>query len=283
LKKKNLYEGQHMKRMILLVVCSVLLPFHVSAKEIVNNNFNSGSWAGMAKGSYWTMQQTGGVGNSPAARLEYSVAGNPGKALMLDVRAHKSNQYWIELDVKMQNQVSGGQKFIKFFGSTSKHSQNNMTLQLDYHGNVQKEVCYSIDTNCGARYNGTNGGPCNPTHIFSSSAVDMRGGNWGHYKAWVKRADPGASNGEIKIWWNGKLRSHITKMSSNPSGSSTPFFEKIEFGGYNHAATFNGSTWYFWIDNLYVGTTEKGGTSTPAPTPEPVASPKAPAGFKENL
>jgi hypothetical protein len=75
-------------------------------------------------------------------------------------------------------------------------------------------------------------------------------------------------------------------MSSNPSGSSTPFFERIEFGGYNHGAAFNGSTWYLWIDNLYVGTTEKGGTSTtptPEPAPEPVASPKAPAGFKENF
>jgi len=280
-----------MQRIILLVICSVLLPLHVSAKEIVNNNFNSGSWAGMAKGSYWTIQQTGGVGNSPAARLEYSVAGTAGKALVQNVSAYKSNQYWIEMDVKMQNQVSGGGKFIKFFGSNSTHSQNNMTLQLDYYGNVQKEVCYNQDTLCTARYTGGNRGSCDATHVFSSSAIDMRGGNWGRYKAWVKRADPGASNGEVKIWWNGNLRAHITKMSSNPSGSSTPFFERIEFGGYNHGAAFNGSTWYLWIDNLYMGTTEKGGTSTPAPAPEPtpepapqpVASPNSPADFKQNF
>jgi hypothetical protein len=275
-----------MQRIILLVICSVLLPLHVSAKEIVNNNFNSGSWAGMAKGSYWTIQQSGGVGNSSAARLEYSVAGTPNKALGLNVSAHKSNQYWIEMDVKMQNQVSGGSKFIKFFGSTSTHSQNNMTLGYDAYSSVQKEVAYYKDTVCTARFNGSIAGSCSPTHSYSSGPIDMRGGSWGHYKAWVKRADLGVKNGEVKVWWNGQLKAHITKMDSNPSGASTPYFERIEFGGYSHS-TFNGSTWYLWIDNLYVGTTEKGGTSSPEPTPEPavqsVASPKAPAGFKENF
>jgi hypothetical protein len=159
-----------------------------------------------------------------------------------------------------------------------------MTLGYDAYGSVQQEVAYYKDTVCTARYNGGNRGSCIATHVSSSSGIDMRGGNWGHYKAWVKRADPGASNGEAKIWWNGQLRAHITKMDSNPSGSSTPFFERIEFGGYLHS-TFSGSTWYLWIDNLYVGTTEKGGASAPAPepAPQPIASPKAPAGFKENF
>jgi hypothetical protein len=281
-----------MQRIILLIICSVLLPLHVSAKEIVNNNFNSGSWAGMTKGSYWTMPQTGGVGNSPAARLEYSVAGTPNKALVLNVSAYKSNQFWIEMDVKIQGQPSGGSKFVKLFGSTSTPSRNNMTLALEYNGNLQKRVAYYIDTNCIAGYDGTNGGSCIASYKTASGAIDMRGGSWGRYKAWVKRADPGVQNGEVKVWWNGNLKAHITNMNSNPSGSSTPYLDKIEFGGYNHASLFNGSTWYLWIDNLYVGTTEKGGTSTtptptptptPEPAPQPVASPKSPAGFKENL
>jgi hypothetical protein len=273
-----------MQRLIVLVVCSLFLPFHVYAKEIVNNNFNSGSWAGMGKGSYWTIQQTGGVGNSPAARVEYSVAGTAGKALVQKVSDYKSNQYWIEMDVKIQNQPSGGCKFIKFFGSSSTHSQNNMTLGLDYYGNIQKRVAYHQDTLCTAGYDSKIGGSCTaPSFKFTSSAIDMRGGSWGHYKAWVKRADPGVKNGEVKVWWNGNLKAHITNMDSNRSGTSTPYFDKIEFGGYNHGAAFNGSTWYLWIDNLYLGTTEKGGTSTPEPTPEPVASPKSPAGFKENF
>jgi hypothetical protein len=144
-----------------------------------------------------------------------------------------------------------------------------MTLGYDAYGNIQKEVAYKLDTLCCARFDGSDAG-CSPTHNYSSGPIDMRGGNWGHYKAWVKRADPGVKNGEVKVWWNGQLKAHISKMDSNPSGSSTPFFEKIEFGGYSHS-TFSGATWYLWIDNLYVGTTEKNGTSPPPPPNVPPA------------
>jgi hypothetical protein len=255
-----------MKRLTLLLLL-IFIPFQALATTIINYDFNNQSWGILSKGSYWTMQPTGGVDNTPAMRLEYSVAGTANKAMVLNTAGLKSNEFTIEMDVKMQGTPSGGSKFIKLFGSTEA-SKNNMTIGLDYSGNVQKEISYYMDTLCGARLDGSNGGSCTPTHVVKSSAVDMRGGSWGRYKVWVKRASPGVKDGETKVWWNGALRSHITNMDSNPAGSATAYFDKIEFGGYNHS-NFSGSTWYLWIDNLSVST----GTTTSAPAPEPAPEP----------
>jgi hypothetical protein len=111
----------------------------------------------------------------------------------------------------------------------------------------------------------------------------MSGGSWGHYKAHVKRADPGVANGTLRVWWNGKLIVDVRNLDSNPSSSSTNFINHVEFGGYNDGRNFTGATWYLWMDNIYVGTTEKGGGSQPEPTTPPSApasSPLAPADFK---
>lgn len=64
------------------------------------------------------------------------------------------------------------------------------------------------------------------------------------------------------MWWNGDLRADISQMMSNPASAATPYFDAIEFGGYNHD-NFDGNAWHLWIDNLYVGTTEKNGTLVP--------------------
>jgi hypothetical protein len=265
-----------MKRLSIILFFLVLIPFNVFAQTIINYDFNNQSWGKLSKGSYWTMQPNGGLGNSPAARLQYSVSGTSGKALSLNTSSLKSNEFWIEMNVKMQGNVSGGCKFIKLFGSVSNHSQNNMTFGIDNWQNVQRETAYYRDTLCTTRWDGQNRGSCTPTAVVKSGPIDLRGGAWHHYKLWVKRASQGQSNGEVKVWHNGTLKSHIKNMNSNPSGSSTPFIEAIEFGGYNHHDTFNGNTWYLWIDNLYVGTTPKSGSgssTTPVATPTPVTNP----------
>lgn len=257
-----------MKKYFLLLLFSMLTPLQAFSATIVNHDFNNQSWGILSAGSYWTIQPSGGVDNSPAARLTYSVDGTANKALILNTSNTMSNEFLIEMDVKMQGNPSGGSKFIKLFGS-SEPSKNNMTIGLDYYSNTQKEISYYMDTLCGSRHDGSEGGSCKPTHVVSSSAIDMQGGNWGRYKVWIKRASPGQLNGEVKVWWNGTLRSHITNMDSNPQGSATPYFDKIEFGGYNHS-NFSGSPWYLWIDNLTVSTTETGsGSTTPPPTTPP--------------
>jgi len=269
-----------MQRVILLVVCSVFLPFNVFASEVYYNDFNDGSWGNMPHGKFWTLQNTGGVGNSKAIRLQYSEAGTADKWAVIDLKATKSQEYWVELDVKMEGKCSGGSKFIKFFGHNNISSQNNMTLPMDYNSCRQNHIAYNGDTKCAARYNGI--GYCGATYNYSSDEIDMSGGSWGHYKAHVKRANPGVANGTLKVWFNGSLVIDVYNLDSNPLGSSTDFIGFVEFGGYNHAANFTGSTWYLWMDNIYVGTTEKGGGSQPKPTtpPAPAGPPSAPAGLK---
>lgn len=249
------FSKSYFKQFLVLVSLIMINPFVLAANADINYNFDDQSFGILSGGNYWTILPHGGVDDSPAARLEYSTSGTSGKALILNVEALQSNEFWIEFDVKMEGSVSGGCKFIKLFGSNSTDSQNNMTVGVDYYGNIQREVAYYGDTVCTARWNGVTRGPCeSPTYAYSSDIIDMRGGNWGHYKVWVKRASPGQIDGEVKVWWNEALRAHITDMDSNPYDNSTPYFERIELGGYNNS-NFNGSTWYLWIDNLSISTT----------------------------
>jgi hypothetical protein len=277
LEKKKLIKGQLMQRIILLVVCSVFLPFHALASEIENNNFEDGIWGSISHGTFWTLQNTGGVNNSKAIRLEYSEPGTAGKAASVNLAPSKSQEFWIEMDVKMEGTPSGGSKFIKFFGSSTTATQNNMTLVLNYWSNKQNDVQYHYDSNCIATYSGTFGGDCStPTFNYSSgSSIDMSGGSWGHYKLYIKRADPGMNNGALKVWWNNTLKVDISKMASNALGQSTDYVAYVEFGGYNHADAYSGKTWYLWMDNIYVGTTEKNGDNV-------VALPLSPNDLKMN-
>ncbi|HCC04723.1 TPA: hypothetical protein DEP58_00275 [Patescibacteria group bacterium] len=271
MKKKftNLKKYSHV--ILVLVLFIFLSPAFSHAATVIDTDFNTSSWGVLNHGSYWTLQSTGGVGNTGAARLIYSVQGTADKALSLNVASLKSNEYYIDFDVKMQGTPSGGSSFVKLFGSIFEVNKNNMTLGYDAYGNVQKEVAYNMDTLCTARWDGSDAGPgCTTEHVVKSSAIDMRGGIWGHYKAWVKRADRGVSNGEVKVWWNGTLYAHVKNMNSNPIGSATtPGFESIEFGGYSHT-TFTGNTWYLWIDNLKVSTD---GSQISVPTQPPLGPP----------
>lgn len=271
MKVKNMKQ-RFIKSGCLLVLVFMLIiatyPSTSNAATIVDYDFNNGSWGVIKHGSFWTLQNAGGVGNSKAIRLQYSQAGTANKYAAIDVSSFKSQEFWIELDVKMEGKCSGGSKFIKFFGHNTIHSQNNMTLMMDYGSCKQRSIQYYIDSNCIATYSGV--GKCTgtvPVFNYSSSEIDMSGGGWGHYKAHVKRADPGKANGTLRVWWNGVLKADVRNLDSNPSSSATNYIGYIEFGGYNDARSWSGSTWYLWMDNIYVGTTEKNAGSTPSPTP----------------
>jgi hypothetical protein len=253
------------------IVIFILFGFSsANSQTVTNHDFNDLGWGGMSHGSYWSIMSSGGVNNSPYARLTYSVAGNPGKALGTSLLALNTNIVWVEADVRMVGNVSGGSKFIKAFGvdptGESWDNYNNLTLFMDHNQNVNRWVNYFIDTNCNSFWNGTTTASADcgtPNHLVTGGNIDLRGTTWHRYKAMIKRADSGVRNGEVKIWLNGNLHAHITGMNSNPNYSKTSTkLSVLEFGGYNYATTFSGTPWYFDVDNVYVGTTEKD-TSAP--------------------
>ena len=273
-------------------VLLLALPTLSHAATIVNHDFNDSTFGPLGHASFWSIQSTGGVGNSPAARLTYSEAGTAGKEIIANVSSYNSNVFWVELDVKIQGTMTGGSKFIKFFGKDANGSSkqvNNMTLGMEYGSNVNTRVSYYGDTLCGDPWSGpATYGDCGSQWIKTGSNIDARGGSWGHYKVYVKRADSGKKNGETKVWWNGALVAHITGQDSNPTsfGNSTGF-NQIQFGGYNDARYFTSSspTYYMWMDNIYVGTTEKSGSSTTQPPTTPpsttdTTAPKVPSGVR---
>lgn len=238
---------------VFIFATCLIAPLRALAVAVINYDFNDQSFGVLAHESFWTMQSSGGVDNTPAVRLEYSTAGTAGKALGLSVASLQSNEFYVEFDVKVVGTPVGGSKFVKFFGDGAP-SKNNMTLALNYSLNTLFEIGYYGDSVRVIRYEGSYDGG-SPTILTSSPAIDIRGGNWGTYKAWVKRASPGEHNGEVKVWWNGTLRLHATGMDSNPAEflDPTPGFDLIELGGYNNSI---GEPWYLWIDNLIVSTTD---------------------------
>ena len=244
------------KYLLIILTFILIYPGFSSATTLIDTDFNDSSWGILSHDSGWTMQSSGGVDDTPAIRLQYSETGLSPHELILNVSSALSQDFWVEMDVKITGTMNGGMKFVKFFGSSTQSSMNNMTLICDYSSQLQNRVVYYLDTICEPRYDGasTPSGSCQWTETYTHSAVDLRGGTWGHYKAHVRRADPGQSNGEVQVWWNDTEMVHLTGMNSNPLSNSTDSFAYITFGDYTNSNT---STWYYWIDNLYVGTTEK--------------------------
>lgn len=252
-------------------IIAMLLLFVTSANAatIIDYSFDSQSWGSLNPNednpTYWYMQSSGGKDNTPAIRCTYSQSGTSGKQLMLDISSYQTNEIWVEFDTKIDNTPYGGMKFVKFFGVNGP-SADNMTLIVDYNSNDQNRVCYNLDTLCEAFYDGHASGTCPSTQTWNvtGSPIDLGTGTWGHYKAHLKRATPGQRDGTLSVWWNGSLVSQMSNMASNETDNA--YFSYMTFGDYS-ASTSGYSTWYFWIDNLYVGTTERG-ESVPA-TPSP--------------
>jgi hypothetical protein len=219
------------------IILILALPYIGNAATVVSHNFNDMTWGGMGHNSKWSLVSSGGVDNSPYARLTYDTAGTDGKAMTVNLP--EGNVVWVEIHARAVGPVSGGSKYIKFFGKDANGTTsqiNNMTLALTYGGNVQERVAYYGDTDCISPWAGSSFGDHSDcylvTHPVTGSKVDIRGTTWHHYKAWVKRADSGQGNGEVKTWWNGNLVAHAQNMRSNPTvkGQSTQF-KYLEFGG----------------------------------------------------
>jgi hypothetical protein len=244
-----------------------LLPSLAVSEQVANLDFNDGTFGGFTAGSFWTTQAAGGPDGSKAARLEYSEAGTGGKALQFVVAATQSNQFTMDFDTKFEGIPYGGTKFLKFFGDLTA-SRNNTTFGVNYYGRTFYDIGYYGDSLCIARYEG--GTWCGANNLVTTSSIDPVDGAWHHWKVWLKRADPGMTNGELKVWWDGVLRLHTQNMNSNPEefADPTPGFYAIELGGYNHASSnggldgyfANGITppWYLWIDNVVIESTYTG-------------------------
>jgi hypothetical protein len=259
----DLILGDKMRKIIL--ICLLLFTPGISrGVGIIDYDFNSQSWGSLGHGSDWSFDATGGMSGTPAAKLSVHGVGVNGYWMWLNLSAYDSSEYWVEFDIRTEGNLLGGCKFVKFFGSSAEASQNNMSFWISANGS-QQEVGYNKDALCVSRWNGTDSNGCPANHIVSTSSIDFRGGAWGHYKVWVKRAYPaGTWNGEVKVWFNGVLRAHITEMNSNPVGVTSTEFTKLNFGDY--VGTGYTSPWYIWLDNIYVGTTEKTGPPVPDTT-----------------
>ncbi|MEE4243110.1 MAG: hypothetical protein V2I36_16730 [Desulfopila sp.] len=275
--------GKLLVQSILVVISASLFFCTIGwAETVFDSDFNEQSWGALSPGSAWALMASGGVDNTPAIRVEFVSTNGPNKtaphSLRLDLDAYAEDHYFVEFDTKIGGTMHGGMKFIKFFGSSSLDSQNNMTFAFHYTGNVMRQMGFYRDSLCAYRftitpYEGWDEACQGAKFPVIGNDIDIRGGDWHHFKLEVSRADEGRQNGYIKIWHNDVLTVHITDMPSNPSGSTTPDrFEHMVFGDYTDEYLPGEESWYFWIDNLYVGTTEK--TAGPDIAPPRMTAPE---------
>ncbi len=255
-------------------VIGMLQGADVLGVTVTDITFEDGTTGDMHKGENWDWQASGGMDDSAAMRLTYDSGGTSGNALSSSINSLNTDIVWVEADMKIEGNPDGGSKWVKIFGNASNengdtwYNMNNVTTLLHYTGGVLGEVSYNGDCICTAKFDGTRGwDSCEDDKVFHSatSAIDPRDGEYHHYKLYWKRATNNMKNGEAKVWWDDELVVHVSGLESNNDMCSQasdytvcndPFLNRVEFGGYtNH----NTETWYLWVDNVYVGTTEKEG------------------------
>jgi len=249
-----------MKRLLFILL---LIPWTAQG-AVVDHNFDDLTWGGLSHGSFWTIQSSGGVSDSPAARLEYSVCGTSGKNLSAYLPSG-TDEGWIEFDVKVEGTINGGMKFVKWFGVYDQgetwENWNNTTFGINYNTNQFFDIGYYGDSLRTIRYNGTYVGG-SPTIVTYTNTWTFTPGNWYHYKAYLKRATVGTATGEIQAWVDGVTKIHATGLENNPTGTKTSAeLSHVELGGYNDCGenSFENGvspTWYLWVDNLVVDTVE---------------------------
>ena len=244
------------------------------AATYYQNNFDGQAAGALSLGANWKIMSTGGVGNTPAIRLTYATAGTSGNQATLNLERYNTQEFWLEFDTRIEGTMNGGMKFVKIFGSSSTSSQNNSTIGMDYTSNVMKGVSYYGDTICKASYDGFPGynSSCIFTPVKTISSIDLRGNVWRHIKIHFVRAAPGTNTGSFRIWVDGVEKASAININNNsPTSSATSSIAYITFGDYTNSNT---STWYFWIDNLTVSSTDDTSVSYPSPvTTEPTIPP----------
>lgn len=246
----------------LLTAAALLISTSSFAAIYYQNDFNNQSAGALSLDSSWQIMSSGGIGNSAAIRLTYAKAGTSGTQAVLPLSSFNTQAFWLEFDTKIDGTMNGGMKFVKIFGSLNTASQNNSTFIMDYNDNIINRVCYYGDTVCEKRLDGSPGydAACHATPVKTVSSIDLRGGAWHHVKIHFVRAAPGTDTGEYQIWIDGVEKVHFTNVNNNsPADSATSSISAITFGDYTNS---NNSTWYYWIDNLSVSSTDLTGSST---------------------
>lgn len=252
-----------------LVLTLLLGAADAGAVTYYQHNFDDMSAGALSLDTYWKVMSSGGMGNTPAIRLTYSTAGTPGHQATLNMSSFNTQEFWLEFDTRIEGPMNGGMKFVKVFGS-SVASQNNTTFIMDYSGNTLNRVSWYMDTLCELPLSGvTSNNSCEYTAVTTGNAIDLRGNAWHHVKIHFVRADPGVANGAYQIWIDGVDRAHFINLNNNsPVSNATDRIAFINFGDYTNS---NNATWYFWIDNLNVTSTDAGG-GTGATAPRAPAS-----------
>jgi len=276
----------------LYIIFILLLGHQAPAATLVDLDFNNGSWAPLSKDSWWSYTPNEGTNGTGGMRLfitHAQTAGHPNRSLTFSNNTAGLQDFWIEFDAKVSPHATGGSKFVKFFGKLDSGTVgNNMTMALQYTSMLQNRVSYRGDTLCADTWDGPIAYPssdCIPHSTYNTTtatggSIDIRGSAYHHIKMHVKRATQGTRNGTTKIWHNGVLVGDVSDQNTNPYpyGDSTEF-QEITFGGYVDPPNFTGADWYMWIDNLYIGTTEKNATPPPGPVlSNPIPTTTLPAG-----
>lgn len=258
-----------MMKIITLSIITVLLALSAPsfAETYYQNDFNSNSSGALSLDYKWQIMLSGGVNNSPAIRVTYDKAGTTGYQAKLNLSSYNTQEFWLEFDTKIEGTMNGGMKFVKVFGSDTP-SRNNSTFGMNYNSNVLALYSYYGDTICEKALNGFAGynSSCNATPVITTPSIDLRGNTWRHVKIHFVRAAAGTDTGEYQIWVDGVEKAHFIKINNNsPTSSATPNIASITFGDYTNS---NNSTWYFWIDNLTVSSTDLKKDSTALTPPK---------------
>lgn len=207
-------------------------------------------------GSKVSIDSSGGIDGSQAARVHYDQSGTSGYWFSKNVQSHNLDEVYIRFYFKM-DKPSGGSKFLKLFGQKDEpRGYANTTFAINYYSGKLEEISYgdgsgtSNDTQAVIKYNGqhTDG---SVEVLKATESFDGADGNWHCFEAYMKYNSDGKRDGEYQVWIDGTTRIHAVNIKNRHDDNSM-FFKNIDLANYCHS-NFE-TPWNLWYDNVVIST-----------------------------
>ena len=245
---------------IFLKLATCLLLVKVSFGGVVfEDDFNTGNlskWG--TKGSNVSIDQTGGLNNSPAVKWTYNKSGTPPYELIAGIGNHNLSNIYIRVYFKaVKDSTTSGAKFIKPMGKLdSRGFYANSTFGLNQWNDTLNEVAYGMglnnnDTTQILRFDGTMRTGVDPlvTYPVKKGAINPFSGIWHCYEVHMKYSTLANRDGEYDVWLNGDLHFSARNVINHGPDNKTEF-ALVRFGDYA-GSPFEGN-WELWMDNIVI-------------------------------
>jgi len=202
--------------------------------------------------------ETEGCRNGKCISVDYSSTGTSPHQINIDpYPGGVFSEGYIRFYFKRTGSGTARIKFFKLSGRTSESGYSNITYEWSI-GNVLSQYfsggINGGDNNCTYHYSGGGSFTCGADYNLTSNSFEVPYNEWHSFEAYTKLNTDGHSDGEVKIWIDGELRCHTTRMNMRSSNIPRDY-ALLRFGDSGYELSGNIKIWY---DDLVISDTRIG-------------------------